>query len=74
MAAAPGDIVQVDTLDVRPLPGVAFKHFTAHDVVSKWNVLGIYRRATAGTATRFLDRLQARMPFTVKAIQSLPRT
>ena len=30
-----GDIVQLDTLDLRPLPGVVFKHFTAHDVVSK---------------------------------------
>jgi hypothetical protein len=26
----PGDLVEVDTLDVRPLPGVVFKHFTAH--------------------------------------------
>jgi hypothetical protein len=30
----PGDIVELDTLDVRPLPGVVFKHFTARDVIS----------------------------------------
>ena len=30
-----GDIVEVDTLDVRPLPGVAVKHFTARDIISK---------------------------------------
>ena len=27
----PGDLVQVDTLDVRPLPGVILKHFTARE-------------------------------------------
>jgi len=25
----PGDLVEVDTLDVRPIPGVVFKQFTA---------------------------------------------
>ena len=38
-AQEPGDLVQVDTLDVRPLPGVVLKHFTARDVVSRWDVL-----------------------------------
>jgi len=64
-----GDLVQLDTLDVRPLPGVLFKHFTAHDVISRWNVVGAYTRATANTATDFLDKLEERMPFGVKAIQ-----
>jgi len=64
-----GDLVQVDTLDIRPLPGVILKHFTAHDVVSKWNVLSVHRQASAATATHFLDILKDRMPFPVKAIQ-----
>lgn len=64
-----GDIVQVDTLDLRPLPGVAIKHFTAHDVTSKWNVLDVYSRATAATAARFVDTIELRMPFRVRAIQ-----
>ena len=64
-----GDLVQLDTLDVRPLPGVSFKHFTAHDVVSRWNTVSVYSRATANTATDFLDTLEKRMPFPVKAIQ-----
>ena len=68
-AQEPGDIVQVDTLDVRPLPGVVLKHFTARDVVSRWDVLEVHTRATATTATGFLDTLQARMPFPVRAIQ-----
>ena len=33
-AREPVDIVQVDTLDVPPLPGVVLKHYTARDVVS----------------------------------------
>jgi putative transposase len=64
-----GDVVQLDTLDLRPLPGVFFKHFTAHDVVSKWNVMSVHRQANASTAAHFLDILQERMPFPVKAIQ-----
>ena len=55
-------IVQVDTLDVRPLPGVVLKHFTARDVVSRWDVLEVHTRATATTAKAFLDTLQDRLP------------
>jgi transposase InsO family protein len=68
-ACQPGDIVQVDTLDLRPLPGVVLKHFTARDVVSRWDVLEVHSRATAATAAAFLDAIQARMPFPVRAIQ-----
>jgi len=64
-----GDLVQLDTLDVRPLPGVLLKHFTAHDVISRWNTVSVYSRATANTATDFLDTLEKRIPFPVKAIQ-----
>jgi transposase InsO family protein len=67
--ATPGALVQLDTLDVRPLPGVILKQFTARDVVSRWDVLETYHRATATTATRFLDTLQARMPFPIQAVQ-----
>jgi len=65
----PGDLVQLDTLDLRPLPGVVFKHFTARDIVSRWDVINVYHRATAATACQFLDDLQARMPFPIQAIQ-----
>ena len=65
----PGDLVQVDTLDLRPLPGVILKHFTARDVISRWDVVQVRGRATAGTATAFLDSIGERMPFAVKAIQ-----
>jgi putative transposase len=65
----PGDLVQVDTLDVRPLPGVVFKQFTARDVVSRWDVIQAHTRATAFTASQFLDTLLHRMPFPVRAVQ-----
>ncbi len=68
-AKQPGDIVEVDTLDVRPLPGILLKHFTAYDVVSRWNVLEVSRQATAATAAHFLDDLETRIPYQVKAIQ-----
>lgn len=65
----PGDLVQLDTLDVRPLPGVVLKHYTARDVVSRWDVLAAHSRATANTATAFLETLLERMPFPIKAVQ-----
>ena len=68
-AIQPGDLVQVDTLDVRPLPGLVWKHFTGRDVVSRWDVLQAHTRATAATATQFLDSLQQRMPFPIRAVQ-----
>lgn len=65
----PGDLVQVDTLDLRPLPGVVFKQFTARDVVSRWDVIQAHTRATSFTAAQFLDTLLYRMPFPVRALQ-----
>jgi putative transposase len=64
-----GDLVQVDTMEVRPLPGVVFKHFTACDMVSRWDVVQAHPRATAQAAAQFVDSLLARMPFRVRAIQ-----
>jgi transposase InsO family protein len=65
---APGDLVQLDTLDIRPLPGQVWKQFTARDVVSRWDTLELGRRATAAAAAAVLDRLAERMPFPVRAI------
>jgi hypothetical protein len=60
--------VQVDTLEVRPVPGVVFKQFTARDVVSRWDVIQAHTRATAFTAAQFLDTLLHRMPFPIRAL------
>jgi putative transposase len=66
---SPGDLVQIDTLDVRPLPAKVLKQFTARDVVSRWDVVELQARATASSATALLDALASRMPFPVRAIQ-----
>ena len=65
----PGDLVQLDTLDIRPLPGVVLKHYTARDVISRWDAIDLYSRATAHTAAGFLNKLEERMPFPIRAIQ-----
>ncbi len=68
-AAAPGDLVQLDTMHLCPVPGLERRHFTAVDVVSRWSVAGVRRVATAGTARTFLAEVLSRMPFPVRAVQ-----
>ena len=65
----PGDLVQLDTLDLRPAPGVVLKPFTARDVVSRWDVIEVHGRATSTAASLFLDTLQRRLPFPLRALQ-----
>jgi len=67
--SAPGDLVQVDSMDVRPVPGMVFKQFTARDLVSRWDVVQAHTRASAQCATEFLDTLAHRMPFPIRALQ-----
>ncbi len=38
-------------------------------MVSRWDVLEAYWRATAALAAQFLDTVQARMPFPIRAVQ-----
>lgn len=61
--------MEVDTLDVRPLPGMVLKQFTARDVVSRWDVVEVHTKATSTTAVGFLDTLTKRIPFPIKALQ-----
>jgi len=68
-AQRPGDLIEVDTMDVRPFEGKNIKHFTAQDVISRWDVLEIHHKATKYTATAFLNTLISRMPFKIHAIQ-----
>lgn len=69
MATRPGDLVQMDTLDVRIGPKMVFKHFGARDMASRWDVLTVGTSASAHAATTALDAVIARMPFAVRAIQ-----
>lgn len=65
--ARPGDLVQIDTLDLR-LGRDVVKQFTAVDVTSRCAVVTIASNATASLAVRALDAL-TRLPFAVRAIQ-----
>jgi putative transposase len=65
----PGDLVQLDTKEVRPARGVVLKHFSARDMVSRWDVLEVHERATSLAAAHLLDALVDRMPFPIAALQ-----
>ena len=67
--AEPGDLVEIDTKEIRMHRGVTLKHFSARDVVSRWDVVEVHRRATSLAAARFLDTLLERFPFPVRALQ-----
>jgi hypothetical protein len=49
--------------------GVILKPFSARDVVSRWDVVELHRRATSLAAARFLDSLLDRTPFPIKVLQ-----
>lgn len=65
----PGDLIQFDTQKQLPEPGVTIHHFGARDTVSRWDVVGVYSRATARNGRDFLRQVLERMPFPVKAVQ-----
>jgi len=69
-AREPGDMVEIDTLDVRPLPGKVFKQFSAVDTVSRYGFADIRSSATASMAKEFLQQLVAESPFEIKAVQT----
>lgn len=65
----PGDLVALDSKQVRPTRGVVLHHFSARDLVSRWDVLQAHPRLDAGSARTFLEALLRRMPFPVRALQ-----
>jgi putative transposase len=65
----PGDLVQLDTQEVRPARGVVLKHFSARNMVTRGDVLEVHERATSLAAAHFLDTLVDRMPFPIAALQ-----
>src|SRR5579875_2522791 len=56
-------------MDLRPAPGVVLKQFTARDMISRWDVIEVHQRATSTAATLFLDTLERRLPFPLRALQ-----
>jgi len=68
-ALQPGDIVEIDTVDIRTGWGKVFKQFTARDVVSRFDALEVRSAATAALAAQSLQAMLPRFPFPVRAIQ-----
>jgi len=66
---APGDLIQLDTMELRPISGMIRRHFTAVDLVTRYSVADIRTTASAGTATTFLDRLTTAFAAPIRAIQ-----
>lgn len=66
---APGDLVQVDTLKLQLMSNDVRYHFSARDVVSRWDCARAFRRQTSFAAALFLEYLEKKFPFKVKAIQ-----
>jgi putative transposase len=66
---APGDLVQVDTLQVH-LQGCGRRwQFSSRDLVSRWDVSRAYRNASSFAAALFLEYMERKFPFAVRAIQ-----
>lgn len=65
----PGDLLQIDTKDVRPVPGKVFKHLSLVDVTSRHAAAEIGISATAKATKERLDRMLDRLPFPVRALQ-----
>jgi putative transposase len=66
---APGDLVQVDTLQVRLVANEIRFQFSAWDMATKFGAFRAYRRQTSTAAADFLHHLKTKFPFPIKAIQ-----
>jgi putative transposase len=66
---APGDLVQVDTLQIRFREGRTRFQFSARDAITRWDCGRAYHRATSFAAAVFLDYMEKKFPFAIRAIQ-----
>jgi transposase InsO family protein len=66
---SPGDLVQMDTLKLQLMSNDVRYQFSARDVVSRWDCAYAFRRQTSFAAACFLEYLETKFPFKIKAIQ-----
>lgn len=64
--ALPGDRIQMDTCKIAP----GRHQYTAIDDCTRYRVLGLYGRRTAGNTLLFLDKLLDEMPFPIQRLQT----
>ncbi len=66
---APGDLVQLDTLQIKLNSGTIRWQFTARDVICRWDRARAYNRPSSFAASLFLEYLERKFPFPIRAIQ-----
>lgn len=65
----PGDLVQIDTVHVYPVPGHRRYQFTANDYIGKHTARIAATTITSKAARKILDAIEERFPYKIKAIQ-----
>jgi transposase InsO family protein len=65
----PGDLIQVDTVHLRFRDSDVRYQFSARDAISRWDCARAFRKASSFTASIFLEYLEMKFPFPVRAIQ-----
>ncbi len=68
-AIEPGDLVEVDTLQIRLVPNEIRYQFTARDVVSRFDAIRAYKHQSSSKAAHFLHYLRKKFPYPIRAIQ-----
>lgn len=68
-AAVPGDLVQIDTVDVALTPGTRVQQLTLVDTVARWTAAEVRTGKTARTMRESLKRMEERLPFAIRAVQ-----
>jgi len=66
---APGDLVEVDTLQIKLVPNEIRYQFSARDVVSRYDAIRAYKHQTSLKAAHFLHYLRKKFPYPIRAIQ-----
>lgn len=65
----PGELIQIDHMDIKLINGTYVKHFQAICSMTKIAVEQAYNRATSSDASNFLELVIKQMPFKVISIQ-----
>ena len=66
---APGDLIQVDTVQIRFRNSEIRYQFSSRDAISRWDCSRAFRKASSFTAAIFLEYMEKKFPFPVRAIQ-----
>jgi putative transposase len=65
----PGDLVEVDTLQIKLVSNEVRYQFSARDVFARFDGLRAYKSQTSLKAAHFLHYLRKKFPYKIKAIQ-----